>query len=296
MKQQSRASRQSNSERVEPLSILPVFLDMHGKRAVVIGNDGPAIWKAELLVKAGADVNFICEKPGIEVLQFVSNAGASGTISLSIGDWRNQDLSQSFVIIADIDEADAAELFGRAKKHTSLVNIIDKPAYCTFQFGSIVNKSPLVIGISTSGAAPVLAQHVRSLLEATLPPNIQSLARRAARIRVRVNQRLGESNFRRSYWSAFFGKAFGFKSMSQRSFEKRHVIKVASIDDVTLRDIRALQRAETVYFQCAADAQILQFARREASRIQVKSEIELSQICSDDKNSVLVLNFNSNFK
>ena len=62
MKQQAHASRQNNFERVESLSVLPIFLDLRGKRVIVIGGDGPAVWKAELLAKAGADVNFICEK------------------------------------------------------------------------------------------------------------------------------------------------------------------------------------------------------------------------------------------
>jgi uroporphyrin-III C-methyltransferase / precorrin-2 dehydrogenase / sirohydrochlorin ferrochelatase len=279
MKQQLRALRLNKTERVEPLSVLPVFLDLHGKRAIVIGGEGPAIWKAELLAKAGAAVEVICECPSAEVLQFVSNAQLPEAIVLTIGDWRQQDLSKAFVIIGDIPEEQAAEFFNIAKQHTTLINVIDKPAFCTFQFGSIVNKSPLVIGISTSGAAPVLAQHVRSLLEATLPADVQSLAKRASRIRARVNERLGESSNRRKYWSAFFGKAFGFYDHSKTSVGL-HVIEAHDIEDLTLRDLRALQRADKIYFTAEANRQILQFGRREAERIQGCNLIEAGETCN----------------
>jgi uroporphyrin-III C-methyltransferase / precorrin-2 dehydrogenase / sirohydrochlorin ferrochelatase len=289
MKQQSRALRPNKTERVEPLSVLPMFLDLHGKRAIVVGGEGPAIWKAELLAKAGAAVEFICESPRAEILQFVSNVQPMEAISLTIGDWRQQNLSQAFVIIADVVEDEAAEFFNIARRYTTLVNVIDKPAYCTFQFGSIVNKSPLVIGISTSGAAPVLAQHVRSLLEATLPAEIQSLAKRAARIRARVNERLGESSDRRKYWSAFFGKAFGFRDKSKAS-ASLHVIKVHDIEDLALRDLRALQRADKIYFTAEANRQILQFGRREAERIQVGDLVGLGVTSEADCNVVHVSN------
>ena len=57
------------------------------------------------------------------------------------------------------------------------VNVIDKPAYCDFSFGAIVNRSPLVIGISTDGAAPVFAQAIRAKLEALLPQGLRRLGR-----------------------------------------------------------------------------------------------------------------------
>ena len=162
MKPQSLSKPPNKVARLEPLSILPVFIDLHGKRAIVIGSEGPAIWKAELLAKAGAKVELISKSPSRELFELVSNINPPASITLMIADWRDRDLSLAEMIVGDVGEGEAEALFHEAKKHTSLVNIIDKTAYCTFQFGSIVNKSPLVIGISTTGAAPVLAQPVGS--------------------------------------------------------------------------------------------------------------------------------------
>ena len=272
MKLQPRALQQSNVERVDALSVLPVFLDLHAKSVFVVGGQGPALWKAELIAKAGAVVTLVCAQESADVLQFVANMQVSTNIHLSISDWRACNFSGAAVIIADVGDDEAAEFFAAALKFTSLVNVIDKPAYCTFQFGSIVNKSPLVIGISSSGAAPVLAQHVRSLLETTLPARIQAQAQRAARIRTRVNARLGASSNRRIYWGAFFGKVFGFRLLSRTRFTETYVIKVADIDDLTLRDVRALQSADEIYFNVGTDPHILQFGRREALRFEVAGD------------------------
>ena len=290
MKPQSLSKSHNKGERLEPLSILPVFIDLHGKRAIVIGSAGPAIWKAELLAKAGAKVELISTSTSRELLEFVSNIKPPACLTLTIADWRNCDLSHAEMIVGDVGESEAEELFKQAKKHTSLVNIIDKTAYCTFQFGSIVNKSPLVIGISTTGAAPVLAQHVRSLFEATLPADIQSLAKRAARIRARVNEKLGASANRRKYWSAFFGKAFGFSVAAQRKFSKPYLIKVSSVEDLTLRDLRALQTADEIHFDAGVNQQILQFGRREALRIVLRAGCEIAAPSNAELNLVFVRN------
>ena len=288
MKPQSLSKPQNRVARLEPLSILPVFIDLHGKRAIVIGGEGPAIWKAELLAKAGAKVELISMSTNSQLLEFVSNSTATTEITLIIANWRDRDLSLTEIIVADASEDEAAELFREAKKHTSLVNIIDKPAYCTFQFGAIVNKSPLVIGISTTGAAPVLAQHVRGLLEATLPADIQSLAQRAARIRSRVNEKLGASTNRRKYWSAFFSKAFGFSNVSKPQLSKPYLISVSSIEDLTLRDLRALQTADEIHFEAGVNPQILQFGRREALRVKLRAGDKIAAPVNSELNLVFV--------
>lgn len=295
MNPQSPPKPQNNTDRVEALSILPVFLDLHDKHVVVIGGEGPAIWKAELLAQAGAKVEMICKATNADLLAFISNFKSSAAIKLTLSDWRKCDLSEAAVIIADVSEDEAAEFFQDAKRHTSLVNVIDKPAYCTFQFGSIVNRSPLVIGISTSGAAPVLAQHVRSLLEATLPADIQSLVNRAARIRTRVNETIGASNKRRNYWSAFFGKAFGFRTKPKSELAQPYLIKIVGIDDLTLRDIRAMQTADKIYFHADCNLQILQFGRREAQRIEIAMGAEFPQFSDLNCNIVLLSSFKERF-
>ena len=88
------------------------------------------------------------------------------------------------------------------------VNVIDKPAFCDFSFGAIVNRSPLVIGISTDGAAPVFAQAIRAKLEASAPqkgsPNGPQRQRVGA---IRVEGSGLSFSGRRKFWQVFTAHA-----------------------------------------------------------------------------------------
>jgi len=252
--------------RIEPLSVLPVFLDLHGKLAIVVGESEGALWKAELLLQSGARVRLFCRRPSTAILQLVSDS--DGAAELVAGGWRSAEFDGAALVVADVDKGEVGQLARKAHAVGALINIIDKPEFCQFQFGSIVNKSPLVIGISTSGAAPVLAQNVRSLLEAVLPADIQARAKRAASIRARVCARLATPALRRSYWQAFFGRIFGFEGEQRGCDGPPHVIRALHVDDLTLRDVRALQSANHIYLGEQMDPLILNFARREAQRHQ----------------------------
>src|SRR5262249_10587360 len=84
-------------------------------------------------------------------------------------------------------EDDEAQRFATAARAAGVpVNVIDKPAFSDFSFGSIVNRSPLVVGISTDGAAPVFGQAIRAKLEALIPQGFARWAEAARRWRPRV--------------------------------------------------------------------------------------------------------------
>jgi uroporphyrin-III C-methyltransferase / precorrin-2 dehydrogenase / sirohydrochlorin ferrochelatase len=198
---------QNSGAHIEPLSVLPVFLDLHRKLAAIVGESEGALWKAELLLQSGAKLRLICRRATAAMQQLAT--GSNRRAELFPGDWRNATFAGAFLVIADVCEREIEQLAQKARAAGAFVNIVDKPEFCQFQFGSIVNKSPLVIGISTSGAAPVLAQYVRSLVETVLPFSIQPRVKRAATIRSKVSTRLATPALRRNYWNAFFSKPFG---------------------------------------------------------------------------------------
>jgi uroporphyrin-III C-methyltransferase/precorrin-2 dehydrogenase/sirohydrochlorin ferrochelatase len=271
MKPQSRLPQQSSSARIEPLAVLPVFLDLHGKSALVVGTSEGALWKAELLLQAGANVTIVCEIPTSSALQWAENA-EPGRVAIEVTPWREISFSGTSLVVADVDKSQAADLAAKARAAGSLVNIVDQPVHCQFQFGSIVNKSPLVIGISTGGAAPVLAQLVRSLIETALPDRLQTLARKAQALRKRVNERLHGAGLRRSYWNAYFGRAFGKISTTQGLARQTYGIGVSDVADLTLRDLEMLRRADRVICLPDSNPAIAALARREAARQTLQSE------------------------
>src|SRR5688572_33123582 len=147
--------------RMEPLSRLPVFFALEGRRVVLVGASDAAAWKAELLSATGALVDVFAVDPAATV-RAVASDPPHGPVRLNERAWRPEDLYGAALAVGAFADETAAAAFAAAARHAGVpVNVVDRPAFCDFAFGAIVNRSPLVIGISTDGAAPALAQWLR---------------------------------------------------------------------------------------------------------------------------------------
>src|SRR5262249_38086780 len=143
------------SQRMQPLARLPIFFELEGKRAIVAGDGAPVAWKAELLSAAGANVGVFAERPREEPCA-PAEQGPRAWLALRRRRWQLEDFAGAALAVGGFeDETDAEQFAGAARAAGVPVNVIDRPTYCDFSFGAIVNRSPLVIGISTDGAAPV---------------------------------------------------------------------------------------------------------------------------------------------
>ena len=104
-----------------------------------------------------------------------------GSATLHRREWRNADcIGAAIAVGAFEDDAQATRFAGSARAAGVSVNVIDKPKFCDFNFGAIVNRSPLVIGISTDGAAPIFGQMIRAKLEAMIPRGFARVGRGGA--------------------------------------------------------------------------------------------------------------------
>ena len=213
--------RSQRAPRMEPLARLPIFLALDGKRAMVAG-DGPAVaWKAELLSAAGADVVVFAECP-CEELHALATQPPRGAIVLQHRAWQAEDFCGAAVAVAGFDDDRDAQRFAEAARTAGVpVNVIDKPAHCDFSFGAIVNRSPLVIGISTDGAAPVFAQAIRGKLEAMIPRGFAGWTEAARRWRKAVQSSGLSFAARRRFWQAFarFALAHPDRAPAQSDFD-----------------------------------------------------------------------------
>jgi uroporphyrin-III C-methyltransferase / precorrin-2 dehydrogenase / sirohydrochlorin ferrochelatase len=268
--------------RIAPLARLPVFLKLDGRRAVVAGGSAAAAWKAELLAAAGAQVDVYAAEPSAELLTIAG--GVRGVVNMHARPWAADDFADAAIAVgACEDDGEAARFAVAARAAGVPVNVIDRPAFCDFSFGAIVNRSPLVIGVSTDGAAPVFAQAIRARLETLIPYGFARWAEAAARWRPRV-QALGRELAAR-FWEGFAARAVARAQLSpteadlQALFAEtngdraaRAAIVVIAPDDpelLTLRAIRALQSAEVILFDREVGAPIIDFARREARRLMI---------------------------
>lgn len=282
----SRQPSEAGPARIQPLSVLPVFLDLNGRRAVVAGGSEGAAWKAELLAAAGASVHVHAPREALsDEMRLLLEANAS--LIHHDRPWDADCLGGAAVALADAeDEAEAAAFEQAARLAGAACNVIDKPAFCHFQFGSIVNRSPVVVGISTSGAAPILGQALRLRIETLLPPALADWAALARDLRDRVAERLAPGPRRRAFWERLTALAFGPAptTASERALreaialgasaeQRGHVTFVGAgpgdAELLTLKAVRALQAADVILFDDLVSDEVLELARREAKRILV---------------------------
>lgn len=248
--------------RIAPLPNLPLFHKLAGRKAVVAGASEGAEWKAELLAAAGADVRRVPQE------------------------WTTQDLAGAALAVADLpDEADARRFAAAARAAGAVVNIVDRPELCDVQFGTIVNRNPIVLAISTDGAAPMLGQSIRARVEAVLPLGLSIWGKAAQAWRPRLKARLADLAERRSFWQRFtraawddHGRAPGeadFEALvaGAPSERKGKVTLVGAgpgdPELLTLKAVRALQAASVILYDDLVGPDVLELARREAKRIAV---------------------------
>src|SRR5436305_127135 len=192
------------ASRIGELATLPVFFVLHDRRVILAGASAGALWKAELLQAAGARVDLFGDYSADDLAQFALREH----VRHQHRHWIDADFKGATLAVGEFQsEAEACSFRAAAHRAGVPVNIVDRPALCDFQFGSIVNRSPLVIGISTAGAAPVFGQAVRAQIETLLPAGFARWAEAARTWRVSV-QALGlEFRERRSFWEAFTREA-----------------------------------------------------------------------------------------
>lgn len=279
MARESRKPAEAGPARIAPLAKLPLFLNLQGRRAVVIGASEAADWKAELLTAAGADL-------------------------LRVEAWQPEDLTDAALVVADIETPEEAALLQAAcREARALCCVIDKPAFCDVQFGAIVNRSPVVIGISTDGAAPILAQAIRRRIETALPLSLGAWAQLAKAMRGRIAALLPDKAARRGFWERFADKAFtapadaateasllelaegGAKVMGEVTLVGAGP---GDAELLTLKGMRALQSADVILFDDLVSDDVLELARREAKRMLVGKRGRRASCKQDDINALMI--------
>jgi uroporphyrin-III C-methyltransferase/precorrin-2 dehydrogenase/sirohydrochlorin ferrochelatase len=286
---------------MHPLTVLPVFVSLAGKRVVVAGTGDAVVWKAELAAAAGAHVEVFAPDPCAE-LDELSQAPPAGSMAVIRRRWRADDLAEAALAIGALTGEEAAAFAAAARAHGIPVNIVDTPSLSTFSFGSIVNRSPVVIGIGTDGAAPVLGQAIRAKIEALLHPALGAWAAAALRLRTTITARLPMGPSRRDLWRRFADRALAARDAPTEQDLRdltfvgpRNCGSVALVgagpgdpELLTLKALRALQSADVILYDRLVSPETLELARREARRMLVGKVGGGASCRQDDINSLMV--------
>jgi uroporphyrin-III C-methyltransferase/precorrin-2 dehydrogenase/sirohydrochlorin ferrochelatase len=209
-------------------------------------------------------------------------------VTLKQQSWQSADVRGAAIAIGAFTDDHEASAFTSALRMAGVpVNVIDRPVFCDFQFGAIVNRSPLVVAISTDGGAPVFGQAIRSLIESLLPESFKHWAAAAKSWR-RQGDRLGMTAAnKRRFWDRFADLAMheaervptdaDLEDLIRDGTAKSQNVKAPvtiiavgeSAETLTLGAVRALRSADLIVFDESVPPATLGFARREAHRSAV---------------------------
>jgi uroporphyrin-III C-methyltransferase/precorrin-2 dehydrogenase/sirohydrochlorin ferrochelatase len=266
---------------------LPIFLQLKGAKVLLVGGGAVGTRKARLLFKAGAIVSLVAPQ---------TNSELETALREHNGHWHKRcytesDLDDVTLVVAATPDAEVNKRISeQAKKRAVPVNVVDSPQLCTFIFPSIVDRSPLVIAISSSGRSPVLARLLRRKIEAMVPAAYGRLAEFAGRMRDRVKASIPLASPRRLFWEQAVDGRVGEMVLAGREEQAEKQLQQQLSDTanaelhgevfligagpgdpdlMTFKAVRLLQSADVVLYDRLVSEPILELARRDAQRIYV---------------------------
>ncbi|EPH7218940.1 siroheme synthase CysG [Serratia marcescens] len=290
------------------MDYLPIFADLKQRPVLVVGGGDVAARKVSLLQRAGAEIRIVAQSLSPELEQ----QRQQGRVLWLGKTFDPQQLDDVFLAItATDDNALNAAVFAEADKRRVLANVVDDQPRCSFIFPSIIDRSPLVVAVSSSGQAPVLARLLREKLEALLPASLGQMAQVAGRWRGQVKQRLASIGERRRFWENTFGGRFatlvanGQTAQAERQLEQ-DLHRFAAGDEgaqgeialvgagpgdvglLTLRGLQVMQQADVVLYDHLVSGEILDLVRRDAERICVGKRAGAHSVIQEETNRLLV--------
>jgi precorrin-2 dehydrogenase/sirohydrochlorin ferrochelatase len=165
------------------MKTFPILLDLHGRRAVVVGGGRVGMRKARALADAHAQVVLV-------------DAGADETaeatgMTIVPQPYRKELLQGAFLVFACTDDRSLNQrIAADARTAGAMVNVADRPEECDFYLPAAWSDGDVVVAVGTGGAAPALAAHLRDSLAALLPPRIGAFAQTVGELRETLRQKV----------------------------------------------------------------------------------------------------------
>jgi len=287
------------------MEYLPLFANITDRPVLLVGGGEVALRKARLLLEAGARLTVVAPEFHAELLALAQ----SEQLTAITGCFAPEHLaSQRLVIAATDDEVVNRQVAKAAEEAQIWVNVVDDPAHSSFIFPSIIDRSPIVVAISSGGAAPVLARLLRERLEALLPTHLGALARLSGQWRGKVKAALSSITERRRFWERALGSS-RLLSLLQGGREAEAGIwldeQLSATEQVggeivlvgagpgdagllTLKGLQQIQQAEVVLYDQLVSPEVLNLVRRDAERISVGKKAGAHSVPQNEINALLV--------
>ncbi|AEW44338.1 uroporphyrin-III C-methyltransferase [Serratia symbiotica str. 'Cinara cedri'] len=290
------------------MDYLPIFVDLKQRSVLVIGGGEVAARKIDLLQRAGAEIRIVARSL---LLKLEQQWQQGKLIWLGINFEPGQLDEVFLVIVATDDSVLNAKVFAAANQRRVLANVVDDSLHCSFIFPSIIDRSPLVVAVSSSGQSPVLARMLREKLEVVLPANLGLMMEIAGRWRDKVKQKLPSISERRRFWEKIFSGQFSTQiengqitlaeqqlehdlyCFSQSGISTHGEVSLVgagpgNVGLLTLRGLQLIQQADVVLYDHLVSDDILDLVRRDAERICVGKRTGAHLVIQEEINHLLL--------
>ncbi|MBK6631936.1 MAG: uroporphyrinogen-III C-methyltransferase [Betaproteobacteria bacterium] len=288
------------------MDFLPIFLNIKDTRCLVVGGGDIAARKVGLLLGCGARVTVVSPDLG----ETLAAEKAAGRIEHIAARFEEAHLAGTALVVAATDDRAVNEAVSHAARARTLpVNVVDAPALCSFIFPSILDRSPMIVAVSTGGASPVLARLMRARLETMIPAAYGRLAQLAHDLRDRVKNHFVNPPQRRIFWEKMLGGTFADLVLAGKGAEaeKHFEQQLAATEDapprgevylvgagpgnpdlLTFRAMKLMQQADVVVHDNLVSPAIVELCRRDASRIYVGKQRDNHTLRQEEINALLV--------
>ena len=269
------------------MDLLPIFLNIKDKKCVVVGGGEVAFRKATLLLRAGADLHIVALSLSDELRKLC----VAHDCTMTAREFDESDLSDAILVVAATDDLITNERVSViASKLNIPVNVVDQPHLCSFIMPSIVDRSPIVVAISSGGTSPILTRKLKELNESMIPERIDKLAELLGSFRGRVKNEIGDFSERVRFWESVLDSEIPELVYSGQDDEARFALDQwltnpqsdrlggevylvgagpGDPDLLTLRALRLMHKADVVLYDRLVSPEILLKLRPDAQKIYV---------------------------
>ena len=288
------------------MDLLPIFLNIKNKKCVIVGGGEVAFRKATLLLRAGADLHIVAPLVSDELRKLRLDRDC--TITLKI--FEEADLNDAVLIVAATDDLEINERVSViASKLNIPVNVVDQPHLCSFIMPSIVDRSPIVVAISSGGTSPILTRKLKELNETMIPGRIDKLAELLGSFRGRVKTEIDDFSERIRFWENVLDSEIPelvyngqddearsaldnwlTNSQSDRVGGEVYLVGAGPGDPdlLTLRALRLMHKADVVLYDRLVSPEILLKLRPDAQKIYVGKRSADHAVPQETINEMLV--------
>ena len=288
------------------MDLLPIFLNIKNKKCVVVGGGEVAFRKATLLLRAGANLHIVAPLVSDELRKLRVDRDCTITLKK----FEEADLNDAILVVAATDDLEINERVSViASKLNIPVNVVDQPHLCSFIMPSIVDRSPIVVAISSGGTSPILTRKLKELNETMIPGRIDKLAELLGSFRGRVKNEIDDFSERIRFWENVLDSEIPELVYNGQNDEARSALDnwltnpqsdrvggevylvgagPGDPDLLTLRALRLMHKADVVLYDRLVSPEILLKLRPDAQKIYVGKRSADHAVPQETINEMLV--------